>query len=171
MLPVTIFELDAIEKASIREFLESVEWDERAVLDYGSGQEPYRELLEEVGCDYWPYDRKQFGGNVSRDDVGAPELLTEKWDAILSTQVVQYVPSAPTWLNHVHGMLKEGGLLILTYPSTWPVIRDELWHFTQLGMEMLLRQAGFEIVRHELRAVIPMDGFEIPIGYGVVARA
>ncbi len=171
MEAVTIFDLDAIEKQSIRAFLESVKWKGQ-VLDYGCGQQPYQDYIEACGADYAAYDRKDFGGNVSQRDLGDGSLLEHKWDIVLSTQAVQYVPDPSTWLTHIRRrMLTEGGLLVLTYPATWPVIRNELWHFTREGMELLLRTAGFSVLRHELRAAIPMDGFELPIGYGAVARA
>ncbi len=168
---MTIFDLDGIEKASIRHFLDSIDGGGSTVLDYGCGQQPYRELIEDAGGEYAAYDRKDFGGNVSKVDLGDPRLLDKQWDIVVSTQAIQYVPGPDVWLGHIRRMLSDGGLLVMTYPSTWPIIRDELWHFTSLGMELLLRTAGFSVLRHELRAAIPLDGFELPVGYGVVARA
>lgn len=167
-----IHTLDAIEKDSIRRFVER--WAPKYltgdVLDYGCGRQPYRSVVDEVGGSYHPFDRVQFGGNVSGGNVG-PDPRVGGYDAILCTQVVQYVPAVqllPTvarWASY----LRPGGVLVMTYPTTWPEIRDDLHRFTRLGMESILGAGGFRVLRHEQRAAVPGLGVELPLGYGVVA--
>ena len=170
---MNIHELSEIEGRTIREFVQRAADDGHlagAVLDYGCGKQPYRELIERT-CQYAGYDRTQFGGNVSGRNIGKTLIREGGWDAVLSTQVIQYVHRPEDWLSDIAAMLRPGGHLILTYPGAWPVLRDHLWSFTQAGMEYLLEDAGLDVVRHEVRAAIPFDGFSIVTGYGVVARA
>ncbi len=170
---MNIHELDAIEKDSIRGFLERACGDGTVrgrILDYGCGKQPYRELLQGAG-EYTPWDRKQLRGNVSGGDVG-DWFLNGDFDTVVSTQVIQYVQSGYQWLRHIRDTLMvPGGHLVMTYPTTWPEIRDDLHRYTRLGMEQMLAAAAFTVIRHEQRAVLPFDGFELALGYGVIARA
>ena len=170
---MNIHELSEIENRTIREFVQRAADDGHladAVLDYGCGKQPYRAIVESVGS-YHGYDRVQFGGSVCGTNVGDRVTRHGGWDAVLSTQVVQYVHRPEDWLSEIAVMLRPGGHLILTYPGAWPVLRDHLWSFTQQGMEYLLEDAALTVVRHEIRAALDFDGFSIPTGYGVVARA
>ncbi len=165
---MNIHELDAIEKQSIEAFVASAVdvLPGRTVLDYGCGKQPYREIVENAGFEYFPYDRASNGGGTG-GDIG--DLGGSHFDVVICTQVIQYVPSPLRLLDKFRDLLQPFGMLVLTYPSAWPVIRDELWHFTLLGMETLTAGAGFTVARHEVRCALPFDGFEIPIGYGMVA--
>ncbi len=167
---MTIHELSAVENDTIREFVRSCgDHLSGHVLDYGCGRQPYRTIIEQHGGTYVGYDRRAFGGNVSGRDIG--QLDEESFDAILCTQVLPYVHEVGEVLFDLHEYLRDGGRLILTYSAAWPVIRDELWHFTKLGMEALLTQAGFTVERHDLRHDLGFDGWSVPMGYGVLARA
>lgn len=166
---MNIHELSAVENDTIREFVRSCgDHLGGRVLDYGCGKQPYRTIVEDHGGTYVGYDRKMFGGNVSGRDIGK---LGGEFDAILCTQVLAYVHEVGEALFDMRDMLTPGGRLILTYPGAWPVIRDELWHFTQHGMEALLTQAGFTVERHDLRHALDFDGFSVPMGYAALARA
>lgn len=186
--------LRELESASIRAFVQSAA-DEGylsgRVLDYGCGKQPYRDIVEVAGGSYYGYDMAEFPANVSGADVGEYEeawFSDDAFDAILCTQVIQYVPlwrwgqqhTIPTifaaWQREV---LAPEGHLVMTYPTNWPEVEPEDLHrFTKAGMERLLTEAGFTIVRHERRAWALMvasdvgDANErIALGYGVVARA
>jgi len=170
---MNIHDLSAIENDTIVAFLEQASADGHLtgdVLDYGCGKAPYRALVERTGR-WQGYDRAQFGGNVSGRNIGPTLERDGGWDAVLSTQVVQYSYDPRAWLIDIAAMLKPDGHLVMTYPGAWPVLRDHLWSFTQAGMECLLDEAGLTVVRHEQRAALPFEGFEIPTGFGVVARS
>jgi SAM-dependent methyltransferase len=166
---LTIHDLSRVENQTISDFVRSC-GDHLAgrVLDFGCGKQPYRQIIEDAGGEYHGYDRRGFGGNVSGRDIGK---LAGEYDAIVCTQVLAYVHEVGECLFDLQDVLRDGGRLILTYPAAWPVIRDELWHFTKLGMDALLEQAGFTVERHELRHGIDFDGFSVPMGYGALARA
>lgn len=169
---MNIHELSAIENDTIRRFVNAAADDgllRGRILDYGCGKQPYRDICRGAG-EYVPYDRREFGGNVSGKDIGGPNGDRD-FDTVLATQVIQYVDYPWVWLCKIRDKyLVPGGHLVMTYPGAWPVLRDDLQHFTKLGVERLLAAASFTVVRHELRASLPFDGFEIPTGYGVIAR-
>lgn len=162
-----------LERASIRAFVEGcTEHLAGRVLDFGCGLQPYRQIVEQAGGDYHPFDRARFPANVSADDVGDVLLLTYRYDAVLCTQVAQYWASPAAELRALHGLLRPGGALILTYPTAWDVIEPaDLWRFTRAGMDHLLRFAGFKVERHQERAAVELPGFRFPLGHGVIARA
>lgn len=156
-----------LERESIRVFLEHQRsYLVGSVLDFGAGlpgtcavPQPYRDLVE---GDYVPLD--------VHDN---PALITGPFDAVLCTQVMQYIPDPFDLLQQFHRWLKcRGGYLVMTYPTNWTEIEDtDLWRFTRTGMEFLLMTAGFTIVYHEKRAELNLGGFHLALGYGVVARA
>lgn len=160
------------ERQSIRDFVQTAA-DEGylsgAVLDVGAGRSPYQDIVVTAGGIYYPYDRRDFPANVSGTDVG--EWLPT-YQSILCTQVVQYVPDTHGFLTTLFAAIKSGGHLVLTYPTNWPEVEPEdLYRFTQKGMEWLLGEAGFEIMRHDWRHGFQHEGVSFTVGYGVVARA
>jgi hypothetical protein len=168
-----------LEQQSIRTFVQSAA-DEGylsgRVLDYGCGRMPYRGIVN-AGCDeYVGYDRAEFPANLSGEDVGEyPFWPSKPWDAILCTQVVQYIPF-PDLFDLLAMMATEmrehSGRLILTYPTNWPEVEPEDLHrFTKAGMERLLTEVGFEIIRHDWRHGFTVDGMSFAAGYGCIAHA
>lgn len=175
------------ERETIRRFVQSVA-DEGffrgQVLDYGSGKEPYRGIVEAAGAEYVPYDRATFGGAVNGTDVGEKPLHP---DVVLCTQVIQYVHFPQDTVREWKALLRESnhGHLVLSWPTNWPEVEDaDLWRFTKAGMRRMLEAAGFEILSCERRGVVydpqfewgsakrlRATGEEFALGYGVVAKA
>lgn len=155
------------------------------VLDYGCGRQPYREIVEAGGGEYHGFDRAHFAGTLDGvGDVG--ELLIHGYDAVLCTQVVQYLHYPTDEMHKLRGLLAEAhGHLVLTYPTNWPEVEaDDYRRFTRAGMARMLEHAGFTILRHEPRGSVwdprfdvgsnkrvTATGEEFVLGYGVVARA
>jgi Methyltransferase domain len=167
--------LTRIENTSIRAFVQSAA-DEGylsgRVLDYGCGKQPYRDIVQAAGGEYEPFDRAHFPGNTSGEDVLGYLVAPAYWNALLNTQVLQYVYDVPATLRKFHLLLADNGHLVLTYPTNWPEVEEvDLHRFTKAGMERLLAGAGFSILRHERRATVHAEGYEWALGYGVVARA
>src|SRR5438552_634285 len=117
---MNIHELDTLEKDSIRSFIGFACANRHldgSVLDLGCGKQPYREMIMEH-CDlYTPFDRANFLGNVSGEDVGEDIRLGQKFDAIVATQVIQYVPACAEWLENILLALVPDGVLVMTYPT------------------------------------------------------
>lgn len=189
--------LREIERESIRSFVQSAAADgylSGRVLDYGCGQQPYRDIVEAAGGEYHGYDNVHWPANVSGKDVGEHPTIVMvregRFSAVLMTQVIQYIP-----MEDLMGGMTQGGyhhfwtpikdwsdVLVMTYPTNWPEVEPEDLHrFTKAGMERLLSESGFEIIRHEPRAWfdpwggtvttshIPPDA--LALGYGVIACA
>lgn len=165
-------DLRTAEADSIRAFVQSAADDgylSGRVLDYGCGKQPYRDIVEAAGGEYHGWDLIEFPGNVSGEDITPGVPLVERFDAVLCTQVLQYVPRVDEVLEAMYGMAP---LLVLTYPTNWPEVEPvDLWRFTKLGMTTLLEGAGFTIIRHDWRHGFRHKGISFTVGYGVIARA
>lgn len=159
------------EKGSIREFVESCShYFKGDVLDYGSGKQPYRSIVEAAGAKYIPYDRISHPGSCATTDVGPehPLFNVENYDAILCTQVLQYIPVPQFLIDQFRVALKFQGALIMTFPTTWPEIENEdLWRYTLKGVQRMMMD--FQIERFVARGPIDLDGFNLQLGYGVVS--
>jgi hypothetical protein len=184
------------ENESIRAFVQSAADDgylSGRVLDYGCGRQPYRDIVRRAGGEYVGYDHASFPAHI-----GTTSVPTNPWhntgehfDAILCNQVLQYVrfyrderyvPDM-TIASLLDRFRFHAKILVMTYPTNWPEVEvEDLHRFTKAGMEMLLTEAGFTILRHEPRAWFdPWGGFitgnthvppdALAFGYGVVARA
>lgn len=165
-----------LEKTSLQDFLAHCgDYIKGRTLDFGCGDQRYRNLVESFGAKYYPYDRAQNPGSATKgEDVGPDEPLHAEpmWDTILCTQVLQFIEDPPDLLYEFENALKSGGYLVLTYTTCWEEREaQDLFRFTRWGMDYILRTAGFEIVRHEPRGLIDVGGFSFSLGGGVVARA
>jgi hypothetical protein len=170
------------EAKSIRDFVQSAA-DEGylsgRVLDYGCGKQPYRDIVEAAGGEYHGTDSPDYPGSVVSEFVhpGWPHI----YDAVLCTQVLQYIPVPHHALRQMRNNLVELNVpkdkarhLVLTYPTNWPEVEPEDLHrFTKAGMERLLTEAGFEIIKHVQRASfkLPDSTDYFALGYGVICRA
>lgn len=155
-----------LERTSIRSFMEKHRgYLKGRVLDFGAGKpgtcrepQPYRDLVD---GEYFPYDR---GDTFPMFERGVG------FDAIICTQVLQYVSYPRTIIEAFAGYLTPGGYLVMSVPTCWDEVEEtDKWRFTKAGIESLL--IGWEILHHERRAEINLGGFRFPLGYGVVARA
>ncbi|HXI88462.1 MAG TPA: methyltransferase domain-containing protein [Bryobacteraceae bacterium] len=144
-----------IERASIRRFVELHAGNLRGrVLDFGAGKQPYRDLV------HGEYIPMELGDEPGKD-----------FDAILCTQVMQYLAQPGQVLEWFWEALKPSGYLVMTYPTNWPEVEaGDFWRFTKRGMDRLLRQARFSIHAHELRAEVVQGSNKFALGYGVVAQ-
>jgi SAM-dependent methyltransferase len=160
-----------LERQSIRDFVRSQsEFLKGRVLDVGCGQQPYRDIVEDAGGTYVGYDRPGFPGAVVTEPVGN-EPFQHRWDAVLMTQVLQYVPTPLSLLRRVCRALNPGGAFVLTYATCWDEVESaDMWRFTRSGMDEMIRRAGMHVVVHERRAEIELGGFRFPLGGGLVAR-
>lgn len=162
--------LREVDRQSIRAFIACNKYLLRGtVLDFGAGLQPYRDLVEGR---YIPFTPEHASTPAGSPATGPFTSIRKNYNAILCTQVAQYLENPSVWFTLFAQMLWEReGHLVMTYPANWP--EDEaadIQRFTKSGMELALRNAGFSIVNHTCRGVIKFTDFEIPFGYGVVAR-
>lgn len=164
-----------IERESIRSFVAQAASEgylSGRVLDYGCGKQPYREIIEGVGSHYIPYDDPRHPGVV--DTYVGDWSETDPINAILCTQVTQFVPDVPDLLSRFFQMLSDSGCLVMSYVTNWAEVEPgDLHRHTRAGMERLLTNAEFRIIQHAPREIVAvtLDGENLYAGYGVVARA
>lgn len=161
------------EKASIEAFVRA-QADKLGgkTLDWGCGLQPYRSIVEEAGGDYRPFDRTTLPGSTVSENVGDDWPLKEKggYDAILCTQVIQYVTDPRGMLGTLWASLKPGGWLVLTGPTNWPEVEGaDHCRFTVSGIAYMLARS-FTDVDVASRDCIEINNFALSLGWGAVAR-
>ncbi len=165
-------EIRAYQRSLIRHFVESQDYIDKDVLDYGCGTGPYKAVVETKGGHYVGYNGGKHPGG-STENVGEPGLLFDRhWDVILCTQVLQYVESPNGLLFNFRNALKpRKGTLVLSYATNWPETDpDDLCRYTFTGMERLL--ADWTIVEHSKLGDARFSTDEtVAFGYGIVAKA
>jgi hypothetical protein len=177
-------DLRRVERDSIRRFVKkcaNLGYFEGNVLDYGCGQQPYREIIEAAGGTYYGWDKASLPGSVVKEDVGELppfELLgeDEEFDCVLMTQVWQYMPLRVLKevlydLGYGQGTLKISGYLVVTGVTNWPEVEvEDLYRFTQAGARRLLEDSGFEVLEMAPRAYHPAAR-QLSLGWGAVAQS
>lgn len=146
-----------MERSSIRVFMEENRgYLKGRVLDFGAGREPYRDLVD---GEYVPFEP---GG-----------VIEPPFDAVMCNQVIQYLESPLAQLRQFRtDFLRPGGHLVMTGPTNWAEVEGcDLFRFTRAGIKFLMGQAGFETLILKSRAAINLGGFELSLGWGLVARA
>ena len=132
---------------------------------------PYRDIIDEAGGEYVGFDRISLPANVSSQDRGPDNPLQYRWDAVICTQVIQYVPHPDLWLDDIRRALKPGCPLLLTGPTNWPIVEfEDRWRYTPTGIGSLLNNTGFYVEEVAPRAVVEHNGENWLLGWGAVAR-
>lgn len=143
-----------VERESIRNFVEAhKDLLVGRVLDFGAGEEPYREF---VTGEYVPYEKGE-------------EFPVGEFHTILMNQVAQYLGNPQEVFSKLATV---GEYLVMTYPTNWEEVEDtDVYRYTKAGMEQILKEAGYEVLSHEKRCSLTFINFELVIGYGIVARS
>lgn len=147
-----------LERASIRSFVEENDLIYGGtVLDYGAGDQPYKDLVD--------------GEYTAFDPAYSTSEPAGEYDTILCTQVLQYVSAPEDTLRELWMLLKDGGFLVLTFPTLWEECEDtDKWRFTAQGMTKLLERNGFSVISCKKRATLEYEDFSLALGYGIVAK-
>lgn len=160
-------QIRAMQRELIVGFLMGQDFSGR-VLDYGCGVAPYQSIVEANGGEWHGYNRGIYPGG-SKDDIGPAEPLEQWWDIILATQMLQYVPDVPRLLGDFRAHANK---LVLTVAANWPEVEPEdLFRFTQTGMEHLLLANGWAVVDVQQLGRVPFGDREwCALGYGFVCE-
>jgi SAM-dependent methyltransferase len=125
-------------------------------LDFGSGSSPYRAFAP--GVELLRADLPD------HPEAPAPDFLIEpgrpcpagdeRFDGILSTQVLEHVPDPGFYLRDAHRMLRPGGELLLTTHGVWPEHRCpiDVGRWTAEGLRSEVAAAGFDVTE-----VVPLS--------------
>ena len=120
------------------------------ILDFGAGSSPYRSLFQQAN-----YQRADFaiGDGAGLDYILNESLLVaapdNRFDLVLSTQVLEHVEHPEKYLKECLRLLRPGGKLILT---THGIYADhpcplDLHRWTADGLAAACRQAGFTVAQ------------------------
>ena len=97
------------DRASIHAYLlENSDLLTGRVLDFGAGRQPYRDVIEGAGGEYVPYDRTAFPGSCAEADSPDPVGV---FDAVVVTQVVQYLLAPVEEFRWMRSLVRPGGWL------------------------------------------------------------
>lgn len=125
---------------------------EGRVLDVGCGLQPYRAMLSPRVTEYVGLDLE---GPLSKPTVvGTAQALPfpdARFDAVVSTQVLEHLEDPRGALGEAARVLAPGGTLVLTVPGVWPLHEAprDFWRFTEPGVRSLCEGAGLAVQRVE----------------------
>lgn len=129
------------------------------LIDIGSGNAPYRRLVEPhietyIGVDY-PAAGMQPGASVYGDAMQLP-VRDASVDTVLCTEVIEHLPRPAECFAEFARVLRPGGSLILTTPLHWQLHEEprDFYRYTKHGLRYLMTTNGLEP-----EAIIPITGF------------
>jgi SAM-dependent methyltransferase len=109
---------------------------------------PYRPVFAQkveryVGADL-PRNRL---ADVHLDESGRAAMPDASVDIVLSSQVLEHVPSPDAYLAEAHRLLKATGTLILSTHGYWMYHPDptDFWRWTREGLVRQIEAAGFTV--------------------------
>jgi SAM-dependent methyltransferase len=118
------------------------------LLDLGCGEMPYRPVLEPSVARYVGADLpRNARAEVHLDDAGRVSMPDGSVDIVLSSQVLEHVPSPQDYLREARRLLKPGGALLLSTHGYWMYHPDptDYWRWTRDGLVREIESAGFRV--------------------------
>lgn len=86
-------------------------------------------------------------------DYGAGPIPINSFDTIIATMVFEHVKNPSASASTLMQVLKPGGTLLWTAPTSWPHHVapgfGDYWRYTEEGARLLLQGAGFQIMESE----------------------
>lgn len=86
-------------------------------------------------------------------DYGPGPIPINSFDTIIATMVFEHVKDPSTSASTLFQVLKPGGIMLWTVPTSWPHHVapgfGDYWRYTEEGGRLLLQRAGFEIMDSE----------------------
>ena len=119
------------------------------VVDYGCADQPYRDCfaagVRYVGADIAGNER----ADVELTPAGGLPLADGSADAVISTQVLEHVTDPGHYLAECARVLRPRGQLLLSTHGMmlYHPDPDDYWRWTRSGLEKIITDAGFEVVR------------------------
>ncbi len=126
------------------------------VLDYGSGDRPYEELLLTRFGEYISADYEQANKSHTKQpdvfiDESSIQIEDESVDCVILTEVLEHIYQPKQVLGEIHRVLRPGGHLLGTVP--FAIYEHEApydYHrYTYYCLDRMFREAGFEVVKLE----------------------
>jgi SAM-dependent methyltransferase len=161
--------------------------DGALVLDAGSGDLRYAPVFARQryeSADFEKVDKVYRPPTYSCDLIAVP-VEDGRFDAVISTQVLEHLPDPLAVLNETRRILKPGGRLFLSAPLWYEEHEKpyDFYRYTRFGLAHLLGRAGFVVddlrpleglmgsVQHQLRLMRKLPARPAAYGGGVVGLA
>jgi len=118
------------------------------VLDAGSGRGSWRDVIVAGGAQYESIDLAPRGDDRPTwvgDIMAMPQVPAERYDCVVSHQVLEHLPKPWLALAEFLRVLRPGGRVVLSVPhlSRRHELPHDYFRFTPEGMRALLVDAGF----------------------------
>ncbi|MDD8017205.1 MAG: class I SAM-dependent methyltransferase [Bacteroidota bacterium] len=124
------------------------------LLDVGCGTKPYEQYLsvtQYVGLEIdTERSRTTSKADVFYDGNKFP-FGRDEFDSLIANEVFEHVFNPEEFLTEVNRVLKLGGKLLVTVPFVWDEHEQphDYARYTSFGLQHILEQHGFEIVKHQ----------------------
>lgn len=137
------------------------------VLDVGCGVQPYADLLKSqsqvsryLSLEYpgaTDYFGEPFRGVDVFGDAQRLPFRSERVDTVLCSEVIEHVPEPGLLLEEIHRVLRTGGTVILTAPSTFQLHLEphDYFRFTKHGLAHLFAKAKLRVLQVKTRGFAP----------------
>ncbi|WP_186647718.1 class I SAM-dependent methyltransferase [Fluviispira vulneris] len=142
---------------------ESKKYAKGNLIDIGCGKKPYEEIFLKYVKSYYGIDneltmKSNYGNETKADlycDCENTGLMSESFDTLLSTQVLEHVFNTESFINECHRLLKKNGIAIFTVPQLWQLHSEpyDYYRFTKYSLISHFKNAGFEIIE-----LYPIEG-------------
>lgn len=119
-----------------------------AILDYGCGGSPYRELFSH--CTRYARADLLSGPDIDLliTAEGKTEEPSESYQGVVSFQVLEHVASPDEYLGECHRVLSRNGFLLLTTHGMYLEHKcpDDYHRWTSQGLKHLIESHGFTVI-------------------------
>lgn len=128
---------------------------EGSLLDFGCGTKPYKDLFvnvnEYLGVDYMIEGREQVRDDVDRFyDGKVIPFEDQRFDSILSTEVLEHVFNIDELLQEFNRVLKDKGKVIISTPFMWEEheMPYDFARYTTPALQFLYQKHGFRVIEN-----------------------
>lgn len=121
------------------------------VLDIGSGNSDYKDLIHSSNCfytlDYPETNVRYLFAPQLYGDVRHLPIADTSLDVVLLFEVLEHVLDINQVMAELKRVLKLGGKLYISVPFIYPIhdAPNDYWRFTSYGLRGILAQNGFEM--------------------------
>ena len=124
------------------------------VLDVGCGKKPYQHLFEKSEYIGLEIDSEHSHQHSKADYFYSGNRFpfeSDTFTAVVCNQVLEHIFEPSTFLSEINRCLQSGGHLLISVPFVWDEheIPHDFARYSSFGLEYLLVQAGFKVIRHQ----------------------